>query len=132
MPTGAKHIDRLLPRHTTEGGVELNWNVHLARVGLLKKEEQFRRGVVRDLSLEGALVKVYDADDHEVGDEVPVRFRGLDGTATIRHIQRSDDGEVHFGVHFRPAPEFRAAIDLAVGELRGHGAELSVAWNRQN
>ncbi|GJM38795.1 MAG: hypothetical protein DHS20C19_21620 [Acidimicrobiales bacterium] len=132
MPTGARHIDRLLPRHEPPDDLELDWNVHMARAGFRRKEELYRRGVVCDLSLEGALIRVDEADKHQVGDEVPVRFRGLDGTATIRHIQRTEDDEFHFGVHFEPAPDFRDAIDLAVGELRGHAVELTAAWNRQN
>ncbi|MDW3218592.1 MAG: PilZ domain-containing protein [Acidimicrobiales bacterium] len=132
MPTGARYIDRLLPRHEPPGDLELDWHVHVERVGFLKKEELHHRGVVCDLSLEGALVRVDDADKHQVGDEIAVRFRGLDGTATIRHIQRTEDDEVHFGVRFEPAPAFRDAIDLAVGELRGHSSELSTAWNRAN
>lgn len=132
MPTGARYIDRLLPRHETSDELELDWNVHEVRAGFRRKEEVYRRGIVCDLSLEGALIRVDEADKHQVGDEVRLRFRGLVGTARIRHIQLSEDDEVHFGVQFQPAPEFQEAINLAVGELRGHGAELEAAWNRQN
>ncbi|MEM7140000.1 MAG: PilZ domain-containing protein [Actinomycetota bacterium] len=131
MNFGAKHIDRLLPRHRAEGDVTLEWNVRMARTGLFKKEERSATAVIRDLSLEGALVEVHDGAAHEPGDEVIVRFDGLEGTATVRHAQ-ADGDTVLYGVRFTPETEFNAAIDLAVGALRGHSAELSAAWHRQN
>lgn len=102
----------------------------MERVGFLKKAEDFDAATIHDISLEGALVVVNADRNHEVGDVVPIRFQGLDGTVTVKHIHRTDDGKTTFGVHFKSDPEFRHAIDLAVGRLRGRSAEL--AWERQN
>lgn len=129
MPTSARFLDRLLPRHEA-GHLELFWDVREERVGLFKKAERYDEASISDLSLEGARVAVARDTTHEVGDHVTVRFRGLDGTAKVRHIHRTDDGVTQYGVQFLPEPEFRHAIELAVGELRGDNAELRAAWER--
>ncbi|MDG2025979.1 MAG: PilZ domain-containing protein [Acidimicrobiales bacterium] len=131
MNFGSKHTGRLLPRHETAGDIIVTWNVHTARAGLFKKEERSETAALRDLSLEGALVEVVDGAPFEVGDVVPVRFRGLDGNAIVRHVHTEGDASF-YGVNFSPEQEFSSAIDAAVGELRSHSAELLAAWHRQN
>jgi len=37
-----------------------------------------------------------------------------------------------YGVRFLRDEGFNDAIDLTVGKLRGHSAELATAWQRQN
>jgi PilZ domain len=130
MRSGAQHLDRLLPRHPGGTGLDFAWNVHEARAGLFKKEETFSRAVIRDLSLDGALVEVPAGEEHEIGDRVDVRFEGMDGHAEIRHRNDGPDGSHIYGVRFIPEDGFGAAVNKAVGELRGRSAELKNAWNR--
>lgn len=134
MGIDAKHIDRLLPRHESATSLDLSWNVRVARSGRFKKhrEEMFDPAVIRDISLEGALVEIADVHEHEVGERVAVRFQGLDGTAQIRHRRPGRDGSLLYGVRFLPDPEFNDAVDTAVGELRGHAGDLVRAWQRAN
>ena len=134
MGIDAKHIDRLLPRHDAATQLDLSWNVRVERTGPLKRhrEEISAASWIRDISLEGALVEVADSSVHEIGDRVAVRFRGIDGHAVIRHCRPGDDGMLLYGVRFLPDLELKAALDAAVGDLRGHSAELSMAWKRQN
>jgi len=132
MGIAAKHIDRLLPRHESADNADLSWHVHTERQGLFKKEEVSTPATIQDISLEGALVEVQSTTTHEIGDKIAVRFRGLDGHAVIKHCRPGDDGTVLFGVNFQSDPTFKDAVNLAVGELRGHSAELTMAWHTQN
>lgn len=106
----------------------------MERSGFFKqhREEVSAAAWIRDISLEGALVEVPDSNVHAVGDHVNVRFRGIDGRAMIRHCRQGNDGMLLYGVRFLPVPMFKEAIDAVVGDLRGHSAELSTAWQRQN
>jgi PilZ domain-containing protein len=132
MIPGEKRLDRLLRRHPAEVGLEFVWNPHLEKVGLFKKEETSSIGFIRNLSLEGALVEVPVDQDHEPGDTVLIRFRDTDGRAEIRHRSAGPDGHFLYGVKFVRQPEFNAAIEKAVGELRGNAEKLDIAWKRQN
>ncbi len=132
MNYGARHIDRLLPRHEATSGLELSWNVRMARKGFRHKEETSHHALIQDLSLEGALVEVPDSQTHEVGTRVDVRFRGIDGHAEICHRRDGGEGYTLYGVKFLPELGFGSVINAAVGEMRGHSAELDVAWNRPN
>ncbi len=130
MGSAPQHLDRLLPRHESTAGLDLVWNVHETRTGLFKKEETYSRAVILDLSLEGARVEAPAGQKHEVGDRVDVRFQGMEGHAEIRHHHVGPDGSHIYGVRFIPEEGFGAAINQAVGELRGRSAELRTAWNR--
>lgn len=132
MVIGAKHVDRLLPRHDTAEGLELVWNIREERTGFRRREVVFTHARVRDISLEGALLEVSSSEDHKVGDRVDVRFCGAEGQAIIRHRRDGDDGDVVYGVRFVRDEDFAEALDLTVGHMRGRGAELSRAWHRQN
>jgi hypothetical protein len=134
MGIDATHLDRLLPRHDPAINLDLSWNVRVVRTGVFKqhREEVSAAAWIRDISLEGALIEVPDNNVHDIGDYIDVRFRGLDGRAKIRHCRRGDDGMLLYGVRFVPGSMFKEAIDAVVGELRGHSAELSMAWRRQN
>jgi hypothetical protein len=132
MAPGEYHLDRLLPRHDAERGLDLTWNVRQVRTGFRKTEEQSTPATIRNLSLEGALVEVTATEDHEVGTQVDVRFRGIDGRAQIRHRQPGADGEILYGVRFFPESGLGAVVIEAVGQLRGHAEELDSAWNRRN
>jgi hypothetical protein len=133
MARGANNkLDRLLPRHDSETGVDLAWNVRVTRTKLLKKEETFSRAKILDLSLEGALVEAPDTQKHEVGSRVDVRFREIDGFAHIRHRRPGNPGFVSYGVKFAGPPDFVTAINAVVGEVRGNSAALEQAWEKQN
>jgi hypothetical protein len=135
MGFATNNIDRLLPRHESPESLDLSWNVRVERSGLFKNkgEEISDRATIRDISLEGALIEITDSHHHEPGDEIAVRFRGLDGQAVIKHRRRADGSEtLLYGVRFRPDAAFNDAIDEAVGEIRGHSSELNRVWQRQN
>lgn len=132
MELGDNHLDRLLIRHETPTDLALSWNVRVKRQGLLHKEELHDHAVIRDLSLEGALVEVHERQVHEVGQHVAVRFEGLDGEAVIRHCRPGDGDSLLYGVRFLPDPTFTEQLGAAVSELRGHSSELKTAWTRQN
>ena len=132
MGMTVKRIDRLLPRHESGDRLPLSWNVRLERKSLLKKEEVSTPAVIRDLSLEGALIEVPTTDVIASGTGVDIRFRDLDGVVEVKHSRVSKDGYMFYGVRFIPEPMFRNAIEVEVGELRGHSAELAAAWQRQN
>lgn len=135
MGIAANHIDRLLPRHESADSIDLSWNVRVPRTGLFRTrtgEEISDRATIRDISLEGALIELADSHEHEVGEHIPVRFRGLDGEAVIRHCRPGESDTLLYGVRFLPNPVFNDAVSSAVGELRGHSAELSRAWQRRN
>jgi hypothetical protein len=133
MALGANNkLDRLLPRHDSEKGTDLLWNVRMERVGLLKKEETFSLAKILDLSLEGALVEAPDTHEHEIGSRVDVRFRETAGFAHIRHRRSGNPGFVSYGVKFAGPPDFVTAINAAVGEVRGDSAALEQAWEKQN
>lgn len=134
MALGGHHIDRLLPRHDAALDLEITWDVRTERGGLFRthRDEISDRGVVRDLSLEGARVEVHTDRTHAVGDRVAVRFRGHDGEAEIKHCVSGPDDTTVFGVRFRGSHDFVDAVGSAVGELRGHSAELAMAWRRRN
>ena len=133
MPPGERRLDRLLRRHVTGAGLEIIWNVHLVRVGRFKKHEEVSSsGVIRDLSLEGALVEVPGDQDHEIGECVKIVFRGADGRVEIRHRRAGPEGRILYGVKFFPDVEFINEVKDAVGAMRGHAHELNAAWKRQN
>lgn len=132
MIHGANPIDRLLPRHDTETGLELTWNVRMARKGLFTKEEEFSHATIQDLSLEGALVEVPDSQVHELGTTIAVRFQGTKGRAVVCHSRKGNTGYFLYGIKFLPGREFNAAVGTAVGEMRGRPAELDLAWNQAN
>jgi len=132
MGNSANQLDRLLPRHESPGSINVDWHVHMARDGLFKKAEVCTPAVMRDISLEGALVEVDSATRHEVGDRITVRLEGHEGIAVIRHAREGDDSAMLYGVRFLRDEGFNDAIDLTVGKLRGHSAELATAWQRQN
>jgi len=132
MGSGTNQIDRLLPRHEAATALQLTWDVREERQGLFKREETSTPALIHDISLEGALIEVESEKLHELGDTVNVRFRGFDGRAVVRHCHPGDNGTVVFGVKFLRDETFKDAIDIAVGELRGHSAELTMAWQRQN
>lgn len=88
---------------------------------------------VRDMSLTGALLEVPGDDRHDVGDNVRVRLRGVDGTAIVRHRRPAGGDGVLLGVRFLPDPPLDAVLADAVGRLRGRSDhELEVAWQRPN
>ncbi|MFT5203090.1 MAG: hypothetical protein ACI9C1_002487 [Candidatus Aldehydirespiratoraceae bacterium] len=132
MGMTARHLDRLLPRHELADRRPLSWNVRLERKSFLKKEEVSTPAVIRDLSLEGALVEVPATDEIEPGTRVHVRFLDLNGVVEVRHRRVSEEGYVLYGVRFIPEPALRDAINSEVGTLRGRSAELNAAWLRQN
>ena len=134
MGISANNIDRLLPRHESVTSLDLSWNVRVERSGRFKthSEELSDAATIRDISLEGALIEVGSKHKHAVGERVAVRFRGLDGRAVVKHCRPGDDGTLLYGVRFLPDPIFNNAVNSAVGELRGHSAELNMAWHRPN
>ncbi|MEZ5167271.1 MAG: PilZ domain-containing protein [Acidimicrobiales bacterium] len=115
MTPGATPVDRLLPRHDTSSGFELAWNIHEERTGFRKSQEVSARGVIRDLSLEGALVEVPESQHHEPGDRVVVRFRGHEARAQIRHRIPGSRGHVMYGVRFIGDHDFNQALIGVVG-----------------
>ena len=134
MGFGTTNIDRLLPRHQSVVSLDLTWDVRHERDGMFKKIEVSDVAVIRDISLEGALVEVKSKLNHTVGEKVAVRFREFDGTAVIRHCRdgEEDGGSAFYGVRFIGDRDFVEMLSTAVGELRGHSAELSRAWLRPN
>ena len=134
MGIGGNQLDRLLPRHDAANSLELSWDVRVERSGRFKRhrEEMSDRATIRDISLEGALIEVADTHVHEIGDRIAVRFRGLDGTAVIRHCRPSDDDMLLYGVRFLPNTAFTDAVDAAVGELRGHSSRAEHGLERRN
>lgn len=133
MGIAAKHIDRLLPRHESPTTLDLSWNIRSERAGWFKKSDVISDpATILDISLEGALIAVSNQKEVEVGEHVKLRFRGLDGEAVVRHCRKGDDETRLYGVSFTRDPEFKDAIDRAVGEIRGHASELKQAWQRQN
>ncbi|MEQ8839362.1 MAG: PilZ domain-containing protein [Acidimicrobiales bacterium] len=131
MVTSANQIDRLLPRHESVINLDLTWDVRMNR-NLWKKEEVSAPATIRDISLEGALVQVESTHEHAVGDRITVRFRGHEGTAVVRHCREGEDNTLLYGVRFVPDPAFVDCLCDAVGEIRGHSAELRRAWQRPN
>jgi PilZ domain len=132
MNPGEKRLDRLLRRHPVETGLELIWNPHPEKAGLFKKEEVSSVAIVKNLSLEGALVEVPDDQDHKLREHVTVRLRDIEGQVEIRHCSDGPEGRVLYGVRFLSGDDFKALIERVVGELRGHATELETAWKRRN
>ena len=128
----AKQVDRLLPRHPAPNRLSLQWNVRMERAGRLKKEEVNTAAQVVDLSLDGALVEVYGEETVANGDRIRIRFRGLDGEVVVKHSRKGAPGRFLYGIQIIQNHELKDAIDLVVGEIRGHSPELSQAWQRQN
>lgn len=85
---------------------------------------------IHDISMEGALVEV--AATHDAGERVPVRFRGVDGVAEVKHRRHGSGDGLLYGVRFLPDPAFNAALVEVVGQLRGRRAELEAAWERSS
>lgn len=133
MASGAKHVDRLLPRHVSGKPLTFRWYVPPAKKSFFKKvAPDFTEVDVKDISLEGALIEVDAGHDHPVKTPVRVEFNDAVGDAEIRHSRVEDNGRVLYGLRFVPGSDFSMVVDSIVGEIRGNNSALKLAWNKQN
>ncbi len=133
MASGAKNVDRLLPRHVAGKPLEFRWFVPPVKKSFFKKVvPAFATVEVKDISLEGALIEVEAGQDHAVKTMVRVEFHDTVGDAEIRHSRVEDSGRVLYGLRFVPGSNFSMIVDSIVGEIRGDSNALKLAWNKQN
>ena len=109
----------------------LEWDIRERRM-LWKRDEASYEATVVNLSLEGALIEAPGDSAHEVGDVVSVRLGEIQGDATIRHAQRSEDETSwQYGITWGNQPELRAAVAAGVEQLRDSKSELRRTWEGQ-
>ncbi len=130
--TDADGLDRLLPRHDARAALEIEWDLRPARRVLNRGKEASVPGLVHDISLEGALVQVLEADGREVGAELRIRVLGITGHASIRHARKAPaGGGILYGIRFRGGPPFEQAISDAVTAFRENNSGLRERWEDQ-
>ena len=130
--TRSGDLGRLLPRHSAPAALMIEWDIRTTRRVLSKGQEVSVPAIVRDISLDGALIEVSDDIDRKVGSKVQIRILGIDGTATVRHRRQSPSGDfIRYGIHFRGGPAFVRTITEIVGALRKNDSELRKNWESQ-
>lgn len=112
------HRDRLLPRHEIESGLKVAWDITNKRTRLFKKTEVSGRAVIRDLSLEGALVDVPDSYVHSIGSSVTVRIGAQEGQLEICRIADGPPGFVTYGTRFVADEELQSSVNQIVADVR--------------
>jgi hypothetical protein len=86
-------------------------------------------GVIRDLSLTGALIEVDRPTKIAVGDKVEIRLGERTGTVKVRRIVPTDDHGEFYGVTFDDTADLKSQFDILIGHLRGDDDRLRQAWN---
>lgn len=126
---GTGQLDRLLPRHSLDIGVAIDWNVREERQGLVRRVATSDSARIVDLSLEGALIDVPSGRECAVGDVVVLRIDGVEGRVHIRHREDADEaGGIRYGVRFVGDHELRELVGEMVGLLRDHEGRIAAAW----
>lgn len=140
MPTNTR-LDRLLPRHPLPVHAQFRWDVKDDR-RFPPRSNPFVMATIIDISLEGALIEVPATSRHQIGEQVAIRFGGVDGHAKVRHVQAGDRGRggdrrrggdrgggtVRYGIQWVSEPDLAASVGQAVAAVRGDDAQLRAAW----
>ena len=125
--------DRLLPRHETTRGVEIEWNTAVRKRRFRANESDAARAVIREISLAGALIEAPLPPSIDVGDRVEVKLEGHTGLVVVRHADTTGvEGRALYGVEFIDCAELTERIHQLVGDLRGNREDLDVSWSRSN
>lgn len=133
METPRRNLDRLLPRHPVQPRrVEIEWDVRQPRRIVKKRAERSFVAEIVDLSLDGALVEVSVDAEHSIDDIVVLRLGGATGRAQIKHRRMGDPGPSWlYGVQWIKSPELKAAVDVAVEQLREDPGRVRQSWEQQ-
>ncbi len=130
MTTDSTGLDRLMPRHSLPAALTIRWNTQPRRGRIGRAVDESTEGVIRDLSLTGALIEVDEPTKIKVGDTVEIRLGERKGTVLVRRIVPADDDHGEFyGVTFEDTDDLKAQFHILIGHLRGDDDRLRQAWN---
>ncbi len=110
--------------------LEIEWDV--------RKKRRFRgvaksgiTGIVRELSLDGALIELPIHCQHRVGEQLTVQYGDGLGQAQICHRRQTEDGNgILYGIQLVPDAMMREWLSVTVREVSGRPPRLQDTWER--
>jgi hypothetical protein len=122
-------LDRLMPRHALPAALTIGWNTKPRRSLLARISDTSTDGVIRDLSLNGALIEVDQPSGTKVRDIVEIALGTLTGTVQVRRIvEPNDEHNTFYGVSFVETQALKDQFEILIGHLRGDDDRLRDAW----
>ena len=120
MTFDEKGLDRLMPRHDLPQALTIRWDT--ARKRGRPGRDVGWEAVIRDLSLNGALIEVDGDRTNAVGEHVRIRLGGLEGTVEVRHRAEATEGHGQlYGVSFVDTAQLQGQFEILIGYLRNDG-----------
>lgn len=129
-PADDSGLDRLLPRHELPNALAVRWNTARRPRSWRDRTAAGADGLVRDVSLSGALIEVDEESPLEVGEEVEVMLGQNRGTVVVRHVTPADGTHgVLYGVEYGDGDSaLKQQFEIVVAHLRGDDGTLGRVW----